>query len=102
MKKFDNKITFEALESMDYLHCCMKEALRLYPPLILLMRKVKKSIRYKDYIIPKDDIVVTCPPISHRIESVFPDPEKFDPDRFFERKEGGQRHDFIAFGQGKT
>lgn len=31
----------------------MKEALRLYPPLIALMRKVKKPLVYKNYTIPE-------------------------------------------------
>ena len=30
---------------MDLMHNCMREALRLHPPLVLLMRKVLKDIK---------------------------------------------------------
>jgi sterol 14alpha-demethylase len=101
MAKYNDTITFEALEEMEYLHCCMKETLRMFPPLVLLMRMVKKSQKFNDMVIPKGDIIVACPPVSHRIESVFPEPNKYDPDRFHVRNEGSQKHDFIAFGQGR-
>jgi sterol 14-demethylase len=41
---------------MDLLHNCMKETLRMHPPLVLLMRKVKKPVQYKEYTIPAGDM----------------------------------------------
>jgi sterol 14-demethylase len=64
---------------MELLHSCMKETLRMYPPLIMLMRMALKDVQYKDYIIPKGDIVATCPPVANRLESVYTNPNKFDP-----------------------
>lgn len=97
----DGKMTFEAILEMDLMHACMKETLRMYPPLILLMRKVKADKDYKGYTIPKDDVVVVCPPVSHRLPEVYPNPDTFDPDRFFERKEGSGKHEYMAFGGGR-
>lgn len=95
------QLNFESLSKMELLHAVMKEALRLFPPLVLLMRKVKTEKMYKGRIIPAGDIAVVCPPVAHRISSVFSNPEQFDPERFTVRHEGEGKHDFIAFGGGR-
>jgi sterol 14-demethylase len=43
----------EALNKMDKLHRCVKEALRMYPPLLFVMRKVIKPFTYKDHYVPE-------------------------------------------------
>jgi sterol 14-demethylase len=67
---------------MPLLKACIKEALRMYPPLILLMRKVKEDVMFNGITIPKGDTVVVSPALAHMLEHVFPDPKKFDPDRW--------------------
>lgn len=101
LARHNGELTIEALNDMVLLHACVKETLRLFPPLILLMRKVNTDTPYKNYIIPKGDIVVCSPPVSHRIPEVYPNPEEFDPDRFVLRDEGSDKFAFIAFGQGR-
>lgn len=38
------ELSWEALNNMNLLYNCIKEALRMWPPLIFLMRKAKKDI----------------------------------------------------------
>ena len=103
MKK---NVTFEEINSMTYLHACVKEALRMHPPLILLMRMAMCDIEAthegKTFVIPKGDIVVTSPAAASRMESVFSNPNAFEPERFTERKED-QKHfnSFLGFGAGR-
>lgn len=52
----------EALNKMEKLHHCVKEALRMYPPLIFIMRKVLKSFQYNDHVVPEG----TCPAFTLR------------------------------------
>jgi len=94
------KVTLESLSRMTLLQNCVKETLRLYPPLIFLMRKCKKAIEYKNYIIPEGEIIVSIPPIGHRLPNLYKDPNKFDPDRWT-RGEGEGKFDYIAFGAGR-
>eukprot|EP00456_Euglypha_rotunda_P012109 TRINITY_DN13375_c0_g1_i2.p1 TRINITY_DN13375_c0_g1~~TRINITY_DN13375_c0_g1_i2.p1 ORF type:complete len:221 (+),score=41.42 TRINITY_DN13375_c0_g1_i2:106-768(+) len=94
------KLTLEAIEKMPLLKNCVKETLRMYPPLILLMRKVKKPLTYKDYIIPEGEIIISSPSVGHRLENVYSQPDKFDPDRF-DRGEGKGKFDYISFGAGR-
>merc|ERR1712087_500340 len=84
-------LAYEHLTDMGLLHDSMREALRLCPPLILLIRLAMVDIPVKTaektYIIPKGDMVAISPSVGMRLGSVFKDPDKFDPDRFGEGRE---------------
>lgn len=104
----DGQVTLDALTNMEVLHSCMKETLRMYPPLIMLMRKALKDIPVecsdgKKYVVPKGDICAVCPPVAHRLEQVYKEPDLFDPDRFLEPRseDKAQKYSFISFGGGR-
>ena len=90
---------------MAYLENCIKESLRMHPPLILLMRMAMQDIDTKvdgkTYTIPKGDIVLTSPAVASRMESVFKNPNAFEPERFGpERQEDKVPYAFLGFGGG--
>lgn len=82
----NGEINFDNVQEMEYLQMCVKESLRMHPPLIMLMRMAMKNIETtldgKTYTIPKGDIVITSPAVASRMESVFTNPNAFEPDRF--------------------
>jgi sterol 14-demethylase len=90
---------------MEYLENCVKEALRMHPPLILLMRMAMKDIETthqgQKFVIPKGDIVLTSPAVASRMGSVFKNPDAFEPERFAEpRREDKTPYAFLGFGGG--
>ena len=93
MKEHGDELNFDILQEMDHLHCCVKEALRLQPPLIMLMRYCHKAFEVttkegKTFTVPKGDIVATSPTFAHRLEHVFKDADTYDPFRYMgDRKE---------------
>jgi sterol 14-demethylase len=98
----DGEVTFQSLREIPVLENVIKEVLRLHPPLIFLIRKVMKDFHFKDYTVKAGKYVCASPRVSHRIAEVFPDPEKFDPDRYSEeRQEDAKPFSWIAFGGGK-
>lgn len=108
MKKYNNEINLDSLAEMDLLHQCVKETLRMYPPLIILMRKCLESMTYtnkdgKEIVIPKGDIVAVSPPVAHRLEEVYKNPEEFEPERFLPGREEDmkEKNSFLAFGGGR-
>jgi len=103
LDKTDGEITLEALYEMELLNSCMKESLRLHPPLILLLRKLKQDLTYNGYTCPKGDIIAVSPVVAHRQANVFPKPNDFDPDRFLPPREEDQKEkfSFVAFGGGR-
>lgn len=98
----DGEVTFQSLREIPKLENVIKEVLRLHPPLIFLIRKVMQDFHFKDYTVKTGKYVCASPRVSHRIASIFPEPEKFDPDRYSEaRQEDAQPFSWIAFGGGK-
>ncbi len=96
------RVSHEALRELRVTENVIKEALRLHPPLFLLVRVAKEDFVYKDFFVPKGTWIVVSPTVSHRIPEVFREPERFDPDRFAPPREEDKRDfTFISFGGGR-
>uniref|UniRef100_A0A6U0S3F5 Uncharacterized protein n=1 Tax=Eucampia antarctica TaxID=49252 RepID=A0A6U0S3F5_9STRA len=84
--KKDAPLDLDLINKMELMHNSMKEALRLCPPLILLIRKAMKDLNVKaggkEFTVPKGDMVFMSPSVGMRLPEVFSDPDKFDPDRY--------------------
>lgn len=155
-------LSYNAVQDMPYLHFCMKEALRLFPPIVVMMRTVQQN-QYvtvttttdpktgeiktttadpsmdvtncsqppkegmgpftknhsdgkvsvtQTYCIPKGDIVVTSPAVTHRLPECFANPDSFEPERFLPPRNEGEdiisddgvqtkQWKYIAFGEGQ-
>lgn len=71
---------------MELMHNCVREALRLHPPLIMLMRYARQDLTVnsregKSYVVPKGSIVAVSPTVHHRLETSFKNANIFDPER---------------------
>jgi len=95
------EITFETLRKSVKLENCIREALRMYPPLIMLMRKVKKSFQYKEYTIPEGDFVAVSPAYAMRLPEMYTNPNTYDPYRFDRGEDKQQPYAYISFGGGR-
>ncbi|KAL0385261.1 UNVERIFIED_CONTAM: Sterol 14-demethylase [Sesamum radiatum] len=109
MQKHGNKIDYDTLSEMEVLYRCIKEALRLHPPLIMLLRSSHSDFSVKtkegiEYDIPKGHIVATSPAFANRLPHIYKDPDTYDPDRFApgrdEDKAAGA-FSYISFGGGR-
>src|SRR3546814_2140903 len=67
---------------MPLLEAAIKEALRLHPPLILLLRVAQVDIDVAGHRIPAGTMVGASPSVSNRLPEVFDDAEAFDPSRY--------------------
>ncbi|KAI4464348.1 cytochrome p450 family 4 [Holotrichia oblita] len=70
------------LNEFKYLERVIKESLRLYPSVPAIIRHTKEEIQIDEYKIPPNVDVVLLIYCVHRDPKVYPNPEKFDPDRF--------------------
>ncbi|CAL8089570.1 unnamed protein product [Orchesella dallaii] len=76
-------LTLDDLSRLTYLDQCVKETLRIYPSVPLLMRKVNTDVEMEpDLIIPAGTDVALCIPAIHQNPLIYKDPKKFDPERF--------------------
>ncbi|MCY4049939.1 MAG: cytochrome P450 [Gammaproteobacteria bacterium] len=91
------------LKQQSILEYAIREGERLHPPLILLIRKVLKPLVYNGYEIPVGTLAMVSPAVSHRLEHIFSDPERFNPDRYAPPAREDKQHHYtlIGFGGGK-
>jgi len=90
-------------DKMPLLTACISEALRMYPPLILLMRRVMEDRKFKGLIIPEGDTIMLSPSLAGRREEVWTNPDEFDPYRWLAPREEHRKfsHGWVGFGGGR-
>ncbi|KAL3444360.1 cytochrome P450 [Aspergillus insuetus] len=92
------------LDRLPYLDAVVKEALRCAPPIPMSFPRYVpsggKSI--EGYFLPEKTIVSCQPYTVHRLDTgIFPEPDKFNPDRWMEEKCAAERNRlFFAFSTG--
>lgn len=98
-----SEISFQALREIPRLESSIKEALRLHPPLILLLRVAKDRFDVDGYRIEPGDLVAATPAISNRIPEDFPEPDRFQPQRYAQPRQEDivNRWTWIPFGAGR-
>jgi sterol 14alpha-demethylase len=97
------ELTLEDLRAMTELDWTIKEVLRMYPPIIMMMREVLNGFDYDGYHIEAGSMVMTSPAMAHRIPEVFEHPNRFDPERFSPERDEEKKNpmSWIAFGGGR-
>jgi cytochrome P450 len=89
------------LPALPYTRMVAEEALRLYPPSWLMLRRAEAPDEIGGFAIGRGAIVLISPYLTHRHPEHWPDPELFDPERF-EAGRTAARHRFayLPFGAG--
>ena len=98
-----SEVSFQALREIPRLESAIKEALRLHPPLILLLRMAMEDLAYGGVRIAAGKFVAASPAISNRIPEDFPEPDDFVPARYLEPREEDRANPWtwIPFGAGR-
>ncbi len=81
---------------------CIKEALRILPPLPTLPRRTTQEIEYGGFAIPANTVVSVSPLHTHHMSELWTDPDSFDIDRFSPERAEHRTHShmWIPFGSG--
>ena len=98
----DGPLDIEALEKLETLDLVMNESIRLVTPVQWAMRKTVRDTELLGHYLPEGTNVIAYPGMNHRLEEIYPDPTKFDPDRFAEPRNEHKKHRyaFTPFGGG--
>ncbi|MFD3717768.1 cytochrome P450 [Streptomyces sp. NPDC058674] len=89
------------LDRLPYLTRVLKEAMRLYPAAPVIGRKAVAATEIAGHAVPAGADVILAPWVTHRHPDHWPDPERFDPDRFTPQAEAERaRYAWFPFGGG--
>ncbi len=93
--------TAEDIPRLDYTRKVFTETLRLYPPAWAVIRQAARDVRIGEYEIPLGANVLVSQYILQRDSRYFPQPERFDPDRWTdEMKSNLPKMAYFPFGGG--
>ncbi|MFE6977162.1 cytochrome P450 [Streptomyces sp. NPDC057682] len=95
------ELTADHLPQLTFTRALVQETLRLYSPGWLVTRQATETVRLGDYTLPAGTDVVWSPYTLHRDPGLYPDPLKFDPDRWLPNRLQLPKNAFIPFGAGK-
>jgi cytochrome P450 len=82
----------------DYLTATIQETLRLRPVISIVLRKLTEPVEIGGYELPAGVSVAPCVYLVHRNPEIYPEPDRFLPERFLERPPG--TYTWIPFGGG--
>jgi cytochrome P450 len=88
--------TSEDLFQLSYMRMVIDEAMRLYPPVSLVVRQSEKAEAVGGVPVPQGALVILSAYTTHRHPRFWEDPERFDPERFHPDRSRG-RHRFAYF-----
>jgi cytochrome P450 len=93
------RLRAETLDGEEtYLTATIQETLRLRPVIVLVIRKLTEPVEIGGYELPAGASLAPCIPLVHRNPEIYPEPERFLPERFIDDPPG--TYTWIPFGGG--
>jgi cytochrome P450 len=95
------RATADDLAALSYTRMVLSESMRLYPPAYAIGRRALETYQVAGVVVPRGALVVVSPLVTHRDARWFPDPERFDPDRWTpEAQSARPKFSYFPFGGG--
>lgn len=96
-----DSISYDKILNMEYLDMFLQETLRMYPPAGRFNRQPNVDVEIKGLKLLKGEDITFSTHAVHRNPLYWPDPDKFDPERFSpQNKDNIVPYSFIPFGAG--
>jgi cytochrome P450 len=92
---------FEDIPRLRYVEMVLAESLRLFPPAWAMGRRARQDFHLGEFFLPAKTTVLISQFVTHRDARFFPDPLRFDPERFTpEAKARRTKFSYFPFGAG--
>ncbi|XP_065914971.1 cytochrome P450 3A9-like [Dysidea avara] len=92
---------YDAAENIDYVTMVLSESLRLYPPVPRTNRECNQTCFVSDDLVILEGVNVSFPIfLIHKNPEYWPNPEKFDPERFKPDEQSYPHFAYLPFGEG--
>lgn len=97
----DRLPTYEDMTALPYTRMVLAESMRLYPPAWGIGRRAMESFDAWGFSVPANSVVLMSQYVMHRDARFFPDPERFDPDRWSPEAQAARpKFAYFPFGGG--
>ncbi len=93
--------TAKDISKLEYTQRVFAESMRLYPPAWAIGRQAIKDCNIGDYVIPAGSSILMSQYLMHHDPRYFPEPERFDPERWNSQEKAKRpRFSYFPFGGG--
>ena len=89
---------FTDIAKLTYLNAVVSETLRLNPVVPVIGRQLKEPFELMGYHLEAGTLLFLSLYLTHQREDIYPEPKKFEPERFIERE--FTPYEFLPFGGG--
>jgi cytochrome P450 len=97
----DRPVNAEDLARLPYTRMVLAESMRLFPPAWAVSRRATAEHPVGDWVLPEGTLVLVSQWVTHRDARWWPDPERFDPERWLpERAAERPKFAYFPFGGG--
>lgn len=95
-------LNYDQLNSVPLIDHTFSEVLRMYPPVVGVIRRMIRTCEIGGYEVPAHTVVQTSILANHYLEEYWREPFKFDPMRFTEGRQAHKQHPYLwtPFGGG--
>lgn len=91
----------DSISSLPYTEKVLLESMRMFPPAWALGRMALNDCEIGGYLVPKGSLVLMSQYVMHRDSRYFPEPDRFDPERWApELREARPQFSYFPFGGG--
>lgn len=88
------------VDRLPWTRAVFSEAMRLYPPAWAIGRQAKQDVQIGEHTLPKGTVVLMSQWVMHRDPRYWPEPERFDPQRWMVEDAQRPRYAYFPFGSG--
>ncbi len=92
------ELDLSRINQLTHLDRALHETERLHPVAYVLARSAAETFEYAGYEIPQGATILISPAVAHRLPDLYPEPDRFRPDRFAEDPRA--LHALAGFGGG--
>lgn len=78
----DDHVCIRDINNLKYLDMCLKESLRMYPPIGVVGKETTEEITVRNMTIPAGTAIMPIFIYNHNDPKYFPNPDEFIPERF--------------------